>query len=135
MPELEDLIGRVPLFSGLSKRDRKGLAASLTERTFAAGTVITDEGQSGLGFFVIESGTARVAAGDKPTRTMNAGDHFGEIALIDPGPRTATVTAVTDLHCYGMSVWDFRPFVQTHPDVGWALLQTLAQMIRGDSQG
>ena len=129
------MINRVPLFSGLSKRDRKGLAASFKERTFPAGTVITDEGQSGVGFFVIDSGTATVAAGDKPTRTLKAGDHFGEIALIDPGPRTATVTAVTDLHCYGMTVWDFRPFVQTHPDVGWALLQTLAQMVRGDSQG
>jgi CRP/FNR family cyclic AMP-dependent transcriptional regulator len=135
MSELEDVINRVPLFSGLSKRDRKGLAASFKERTFPAGTVITEEGQSGVGFFVIDSGTATVAAGDKPTRTLKAGDHFGEIALIDPGPRTATVTAVTDLHCYGMTVWDFRPFVKTHPDVGWALLQTLAQMVRGDSQG
>ena len=119
------------LFTGLSKRDRKSLAASLSERTFPAGTVITEVGQSGLGFFVIESGTATVVVSGKPPHTLKAGDHFGEIALIDSGPRTATITADTDLHCYGMTVWDFRPFVQAHPDVAWALLQTLAEMVRG----
>jgi CRP/FNR family transcriptional regulator, cyclic AMP receptor protein len=132
MARVEDAIDRVPLFAGLSKRDRKGLAASLKERSFPAGTVITDVGQSGFGFFVIDSGTATVVVGDKPSRTLKAGDHFGEIALIDSGPRTATVTADTDLLCYGMTVWDFRPFVQAHPDVAWALLQTFARMLRDD---
>ena len=135
MAGVEDAISRVPLFGGLSKRDRKGLAASLTERTFPAGTVVTEVGQTGFGFFVIDGGTATVAVSGKPPRTLKAGDHFGEIALIDSGPRTATVTADTDLHCYGMTVWDFRPFVQAHPDVAWALLQTLAQMVRDGHQG
>jgi CRP/FNR family transcriptional regulator, cyclic AMP receptor protein len=131
---VEDAINRVPLFAGLSRRDLKGLAASMKERTFPAGTVVTDVGQSGLGFFVIDSGTATVVVAGNPSRTLKAGDHFGEIALIDSGPRTATVTADSDLHCYGMTVWEFRPFVQAHPDVAWALLQTLAAMVRGDHQ-
>jgi CRP/FNR family cyclic AMP-dependent transcriptional regulator len=130
MAGVEDAINQVPLFGGLSKRDRKSLVASLRERTFPAGTVITDVGQSGVGFFVIDSGTATVVVRGKPPRRLKAGDHFGEIALIDSGPRTATVTADTDLHCYGMTVWDFRPFVQTHPEVAWALLQTFAEMLR-----
>jgi CRP/FNR family transcriptional regulator, cyclic AMP receptor protein len=134
MAAVEDAINRVPLFGGLSKHDRKSLAASLKERTFPAGTVITDVGQSGFGFFVIDSGTATVVVGGKSPRTLKAGDHFGEIALIDSGPRTATVTADTDLHCYGMTVWDFRPFVQAHPDVAWALLQTFAKMLRDHRQ-
>jgi CRP/FNR family cyclic AMP-dependent transcriptional regulator len=135
MTGVEDAIDRVSLFKGLSKRDRKGLATSLQPRTFPAGTVITEVGQSGLGFFVIESGTASVVVSGKPSLALKAGDHFGEIALIDSGPRTATVTADTDLHCYGMTIWDFRPFVQAHPDVAWALLQTLAQMVRDAYEG
>ena len=135
MTGVEDTISGVPLFAGLSKRDRKGLAASMKERTFPAGTVVTEAGQMGLGFFIIDSGTATVLVSGKPSRTLRAGDHFGEIALIDSGPRTATVTADTDLRCYGMTVWEFRPFVQAHPDVAWALLQTLAQLLREAQRG
>jgi len=134
MAGVEDAIGRVPLFLKLSKRDLKSLAASMKERTFPAGTVITEAGENGFGFFVIDSGTASVIVGGAPVRTLGAGDHFGEIALIDQGPRTATVTAEADLRCYGLTAWDFRPFVQTHPDVAWALLETLAQRVRDAQQ-
>jgi len=130
MTVVEDAINRVPLFERLSKRDRKGLAASMRERTFAAGTVITEVGQDGIAFFIIDSGTASVVAGGKPRRTLKTGDYFGEIALIDGGGRTAEVTAETDLHCYGLTAWEFRPFVQANPDVAWALLQSLAQKVR-----
>jgi CRP-like cAMP-binding protein len=134
MAGVEDAIGRVPLFVKLSKRDLKSLAASMKERTFTEGTVITEAGESGFGFFIIDSGTASVIVGGARVRTLGAGDHFGEIALIDQGPRTATVTAETDLRCFGMTAWDFRPFVQTHPDVAWALLETLAQRLRDAQQ-
>jgi CRP-like cAMP-binding protein len=130
MEGVEEAIGRVGLFQNLSKRDLKGLAGSMKERTFPAGTVITKVGQSGIGFFIIDDGTASVTVGGKPRRTLKAGDHFGEIALLDEGPRTAEITADTDLRCYGMTSWDFRPFVQTHPEVAWALLQNLASRIR-----
>ncbi len=134
MAGVEDAIGKVPLFVNLSKRDLKSLAASMKERTFAAGTLITQAGETGFGFFIIDSGTASVIVGGAAVRTLGAGDHFGEIALIDQGPRTATVKAETDLHCYGLTSWDFRPFVQTHPDVAWALLETLAQRVRDSQQ-
>ena len=106
----------------------------MKERTFPAGTVITEVGQSGLGFFIIDSGTASVVVGGKPGRTLGAGDYFGEIALIDQGPRTAKITADCELRCYGMTAWEFRPFVQSHPDVAWALLETLAQRVRDAQQ-
>jgi len=134
MPDVEEAIGRVPLFAKLSKRDLKGLASSMKERTFPAGTVITEIGQSGFGFFIIDSGTASVVLAGKPARTLRAGDYFGEIALIDQGPRTATITADCELRCYGMTSWEFRPFVQSHPDVAWALLETLAQRVRDAQQ-
>ncbi len=130
MSTVEAAISRVPLFDKLSKRDLKSLAASMKERTFPAGTVITEVGQNGVGFFIIDTGTATVVVDGKHVGTLETGDHFGEIALIDQGPRTATVTADTDLRCFGLTSWDFRPFVQARPDVAWALLQSLVQLLR-----
>jgi CRP-like cAMP-binding protein len=130
MGDIEDAIGRVALFEKLSDRDRRRLAASMHERTFPAGTVITQVGQEGLAFFIIDSGSASVVQKGAKVATLGAGDHFGEIALIDEGPRTAEITADTDVKCYGLSAWDFRPFVQSRPDVAWALLQTLVKRWR-----
>jgi CRP-like cAMP-binding protein len=61
---------------------------------------------------------------------LHPGDYFGEIALIDQGHRSATVTADSELVCHGMTLWDFRPLVQSNPAMAWTLLQTLARMLR-----
>jgi CRP-like cAMP-binding protein len=61
---------------------------------------------------------------------LKAGDHFGEIALIDGGERTATIVAATELVCYGLTYWDFRPLVQESSAIAWGLLQGLAKMLR-----
>jgi CRP-like cAMP-binding protein len=134
MANVEEAIKRVPLFANLSKRDCKELAASMKERTFPAGTAITEVGDEGVGFFVIDSGTASVTVNGKEVRKLSSGDHFGEIALIDQGTRTANVTAETDLHCWGLSSWTFRPFVQARPEVAWALLEALAQHVRDTAE-
>src|SRR3954454_9252178 len=99
----------------------------MRESRFTEGEAITTEGRSGIGFFLIEDGEAAVAVGGEIVRTLGPGDHFGEIALIDEGPRSATVTATTDLRCRGMAAWEFRAFVQEHP---WPLLETLASRLR-----
>jgi CRP-like cAMP-binding protein len=130
MGDIEEAIGRVSLFEKLSSRDRQRLAGSMHERTFPVGTVITQIGQEGVAFFIIDSGTASVEIAGRAVRTLGAGDHFGEIALIDDGPRTARITADSDVKCYALTAWEFRPFVQSHPDVAWALLQTLVRRWR-----
>ena len=61
---------------------------------------------------------------------MKAGDCFGEIALIDEGTRTATITATSDLVCYGLTYWDFRPLVEANGVIGWKLLQRMAKLLR-----
>ena len=130
MADVAEMLKRVPLFAGVKDRDLGRLAKVMSERTFAEGEAITTEGQSGVGFFVIEDGNATVSLKGEIIRTLGPGDHFGEIALIDEGPRSATVTATTDLRCRGMAAWEFRSFVQEHPEVAWALLQTLAARFR-----
>jgi CRP/FNR family cyclic AMP-dependent transcriptional regulator len=121
---------KVPLFKDLSSRDLKQLAGAMNERTYAAGREITTEGESGLGFFVVADGTATVTIDGKTRRQLGPGDHFGEMALIDGGARSAQVTAETDLTCYGMTAWNFKPFLKDHPDLVWALLQTLVTRLR-----
>ena len=121
---------QVPLFKDLSSRDLKQLAGAMNERTYAAGREITTEGESGLGFFVVADGTATVTVDGQTRRQLTAGDHFGEMALIDGGRRSAKVTAETELTCYGMTAWNFRPFLKDHPDLVWALLQTLVARLR-----
>ena len=66
----------------------------------------------------------------KDRGTLEPGDYFGEIALIDEGARTATITATSDLVCYGLTFWDFRPLVEASAAIGWKLLQSLAKKLR-----
>jgi CRP-like cAMP-binding protein len=98
-------------------------------RSLQPGDTIAVEGESGVGFFVIESGTARVTVGGEDRRTLGPGDHFGEIALISKAPRSATVTAETPVRCWGLTSWEFRPIVQDNASVAWSLLETLAKML------
>jgi CRP-like cAMP-binding protein len=120
----------VALFSQLEEKDLDQLGRQLHERRFAEGAEVTTEGATGAGFFVIVEGNAEVTIGGEHRATLGPGDHFGEIALIDDGVRSASIVAATDLLCYGLTPWEFRPFVEEHPQVAWALLQTLARRSR-----
>ena len=122
-----ELVGRVPLFSELERREIEQIATSMKERSFSAGQEIAREGESGVGFFVIRDGNASVTVGGEERRRLGPGDYFGEIALIAQSPRTATVTAETDLTCLGMTFWDFRPLVEGNASIAWKMLQALAK--------
>jgi len=125
-----EALKQVPLFAGLGQRELEALARQMHERRFAEGTVVTREGDTGAGFFVIIEGNADVSVGGGHRSTLGPGDYFGEIALVDDGVRSASITAATDLLCYGLTPWEFRPFVEEHPQVAWTLLQTLARRLR-----
>jgi CRP/FNR family cyclic AMP-dependent transcriptional regulator len=125
---------RVPLFKGLDDRHIETLARTFTDRTFSAGEEMTSEGGGSIGFFIIEDGEAVVSVGGEERRTLGAGDYFGEIALIDEGPRTSTITAKTDVRCYGLTPWQFRPLVEENATIAWPMLVALAQRLR-EAQG
>jgi CRP/FNR family transcriptional regulator, cyclic AMP receptor protein len=125
-----ELLKRVPLFSDLSDKELRQVADSMKERTFDAGQAVTEEGKGGIGFFVIADGTAKVSIGGKDVRSIGAGDYFGEIGLVADMDRTATITAESDLRCYGMTSWDFRPLVESNASIAWKMLQVLAQRLK-----
>jgi len=125
----------VPLFIGLTIPQYRMVASLFKKRHFNEGDVIISEGSGGAAFFVIESGVATVSVRGRKKATLKAFDYFGEIALIDGGPRMETITATTELVCYGINYWDFRPFVIANGVIGWKLLQGLAQMLRDSGQG
>ena len=122
-----DFLRKVPLFAGLERPDLERLAGVLKAHTFPEGAVITREGQRGarvLAFFVIAEGTASVVVA-----VLGPGDHFGEIGLFYDEPRSATVSADSDLRCYALSAWDFRPFVEANPQIAWPIMETMAQRL------
>jgi CRP/FNR family transcriptional regulator, cyclic AMP receptor protein len=125
-----ELLKQVPLFSDLNDRELKQVAGSMKERTFDAGQTVTQEGKGGIGFFVIENGTAQVSIGGKDVRKFGPGDYFGEIGLVADMDRTATITAETELRCYGMTSWDFRPLVESNASIAWKMLQVMAQRLK-----
>jgi CRP-like cAMP-binding protein len=130
-----ELLERVPLFAGLPHGDLQRIARSFKERRYSAGDTVASEGKGGVGFFVIGDGTASVDVHGEQRGQLGPGDYFGEIALIDDQAlRTATVTAETDLTCYGLTSWDFRPLVETNAEIAWKLLQVMAKRLREAEQ-
>jgi CRP/FNR family cyclic AMP-dependent transcriptional regulator len=129
-----ELIKNVPLFSDLDDRELRQISQSMKERTFDAGDVVTEEGKGGVGFFVIDDGNAKVSVGGQERGALGPGDYFGEIALIADIDRTATITAESDLRCYGMTFWDFRPLVENNASIAWKLLQAMAQRLKQAEQ-
>ena len=125
-----DALQRVPLFADLTKREVQQIARLFKQRRFSAGETVIKECSGGAAFFVIESGEATVFIGGKKHSTLKPDDYFGEIALIDEGTRMATITAGSDLVCYGLTYWDFRPLVEANGVIGWKLLQRMAKMLR-----
>ncbi len=130
-----EALQRVPLFADLTRHEIQLIARLFKERRFSKGETIVKEGSGGAAFFVIESGEAAVFIGGKERSTLKPGDFFGEIALIDEGTRMATITASTDILCYGLTFWDFRPLVEANGVIGWKLLQRMARMLRAAREG
>jgi len=130
-----DALKPVPLFAELDEDQRAQIVRLFKERRFAKGETVIREGTGAAAFFLIDSGEATVSVGGEERTRLGPGDYFGEIALIDEGRRSATVTATTDLVCQGLTFWEFRPLVQGDGAIGWKLLQAMVRKLREAEQG
>ena len=128
--ELVERLKAVPLFAGCSARELASLGRFLREVEHPAGREIVKEGHTGTGLHVIMEGQTKVVAGGRTRRRLGVGDFFGEIALLDRGPRTATVVAETPVRTVSLSVWNFRAALKEHPTMAVKMLEELASRLR-----
>ncbi len=131
----EDMLRDVPIFSELSKRDLGRVAKIMVARSAAPDEVIIKENDQAAGFFIIESGAVDVtrgADGSNPQKlaTLGPGDFFGEMALFEGFPRSATVKATTDTQLLVMTRWDFTAEMKTHPEIAVSMLPVLVKRLR-----
>jgi CRP/FNR family transcriptional regulator, cyclic AMP receptor protein len=124
----------VDLFSDVSDKDLRMIASSMRRRTFTAGEHVVSEGEGGVGFFFVASGTLSVTVDGARVATLEPGDHFGEVALLAGAHRTATVSADSDVVCWGMPAWNFRPLVREQPTVTVKLLERMARQLAGSGR-
>lgn len=132
--DLVAALGSVPLFESLSRKELESLARSGREVVRDVGHEITTEGEEGIAFFLMLEGSADINVSGTTLRSVGPGDHFGEIALIDGGPRTATVTVTQPARLFGLSAWNFRPMLSEHPDMTQKILMSLCKMVRSYTQ-
>jgi CRP/FNR family transcriptional regulator, cyclic AMP receptor protein len=125
-----EALRRAPLFAGLAKSHLTELARQSEEMDVAAGTVLCREGQTGQEFFVLLDGEAEVTSSQGgPVRKVGPGDFFGEIALLEPVKRTATVTATTPLHFFVLTRQSFQRMLDENPQVERRVLRELAHRV------
>jgi CRP-like cAMP-binding protein len=133
------VLGRVPLFTDLGRRELQRLAATCVERDYPAGSTLVRQGQPGVGLFIIVSGRARVgredAAGNmQELSVLGAGDVFGEMSLLDDLPRSATVVAIEPVRALLLPVYDFRAALHEDGDMCIRLLAVLSRRLRRAEQ-
>ncbi|GCE20490.1 Crp/Fnr family transcriptional regulator [Dictyobacter kobayashii] len=131
----EDALAQVDLFSALDKKELQALAKSCQERSYNAGATLINQGDSGVGLYIITSGTVRISKTKEGGHAedlgeLGAGNVLGEMSLLDDLPRSATVTAVDDVKALLVPVWEFRTFLRNHPDVALKLLVVLSRRLR-----
>lgn len=127
--KLEDL-GRLWLFSSLSKKELTTLARRADEVRVPSGKVLTVEGKPGHEFFLIVSGTATVERNGRSIAKLGAGDYFGELSLLDRGPRSATVVADTEMDLMVLGQREFSGVLDEVPGLAHKLLAAMASKLR-----
>ena len=134
--ELEQQLASVPLLAGLGERVRKRLAEIGKRRTYAADETIVKEGSTGTALYIVLSGRARVERDGGPIGQLAGGDFFGELALIEEHPRSATVVASEETDCLLFPAWEFTALLEEHPEIAVPIMRALiARLHRREHHG
>lgn len=125
-----ELLRGIPLFSECTAKEIKVIASGTKDLSFPAGREICREGETGVGLHVIVEGEVKVQVGGRTRRRLGAGAFFGEIALLDGGPRSASVIAETPVRTLGLTSWDFKSLLKSHPELAIKMLAEVSRRLR-----
>jgi CRP/FNR family cyclic AMP-dependent transcriptional regulator len=131
--KLEDVLALVPMFRSLSKRHLKYLATLCETADYMAGSTIVKQGEPGDSFYIVLSGQAKVTIGRRFVARMLPGDHFGEIAVLDPGPRTASVVSETPMTLAILHRAELVKALKHDPELSLEMMAEMARMFRRSS--
>jgi CRP/FNR family cyclic AMP-dependent transcriptional regulator len=126
---IEQRLAEVPLFAGLSKKELRTIAHLATYLEEPEGTILTAEGESGNEFIIVLDGEVEVRQGGEVIATRGAGDYFGEIALLDHRPRTATIIAKTPVEIEVIGRQEFTGMLAEVPELAGKIMATMAQRL------
>jgi CRP/FNR family cyclic AMP-dependent transcriptional regulator len=131
----EDVLASASLFSELSRRDLKRLAAATITRAYKKGETIVKEGENAVAFYLITKGRVNVMRGGRGSSqtalaSLGPGEFFGEMAILDSYPRSASVVATEDTECLVLSRWDFLAELRSNPFIAVQMLPVLSRRIR-----
>jgi CRP/FNR family transcriptional regulator, cyclic AMP receptor protein len=124
------LLKATPIFVNTSERSLESMIKSAVIKTVAPGDKVVQEGQGGVGFYLILGGKAEVVKEGKKLAELGAGNFFGELGVIDGQPRTADVIAVTETQCWILSQWAMKSVIANHPEVALSMLEELVRRLR-----
>lgn len=133
--EVSKRLEEIPLFSRLKQKHLKLVAQQSKTVSFESGASICTEGESGVGMHVIAEGQVKISVGGREIRQMGPGAFFGEVALLDGGPRSATVVAESDVVTVSIPFWNFRNLLNEHPEIAVAMLEEAAKRLRRTEEG
>ncbi|HEX9436111.1 MAG TPA: cyclic nucleotide-binding domain-containing protein [Candidatus Limnocylindria bacterium] len=129
-----EFLRRVPMFQELDDHTLREIGNAAVEQRWEAGQEIVRQGDTGVGMFIVRSGKVEIVQDHegKPekVRDLGPGDVFGEMALLDEFPRSATVRAVEPTTCLGITRWHFRGILESHPQIALKLLPILTRRLR-----
>jgi CRP-like cAMP-binding protein len=127
---LVEMLSKVPLFSGLDKKDIMDIVAVGSEVSFAAGKTILKQGEPGLSFLLVLEGKVEVRKGGKTIAATGPGGFFGEMTVFDDKPRSADIVAVEPTRCFGITNWSFIPMLRSNPSVAIGIINELVSRLR-----
>jgi CRP-like cAMP-binding protein len=128
--EVLNILRTVPIFSACSPKELRTIAEVVKEVEFPSGRVICKEGETGIGMHVVVTGETKVSVGGRTRSRLGPGAFFGEIALLDGGPRTATVTAETPVKTLSLPSWSFKAVIKSQPGIALKMLEETCRRLR-----
>ena len=125
-----EMLEKVPLWSGLSKKELKSMVRVSKERRFESGDTIVKKGEGGIGFYLIIDGTVEIRSDGNTLSKLGPGQFFGEMSVLDNQPRSADVVTVQPSRVLILTAWDFKGLISAKPRIALKMLQELVRRLR-----